>query len=203
MRNRVFAAVLAASLSVGVIGAVPALAKKKKPKPPAPCAAYTPGDQGSGAETTVVTSTATEETPVEVTVAAEPGLMLLGPDDATGGHAYHNIQVDSATPTAGLYVRMEFDNVPPVRDYDIWLNYPDGSNASNAHGFNPAHDSQFSPESDGGHTEANAEQIDGTASADCQGYTLDIGTATGEGGDVTLKMWLGDIQFTPAAPPSR
>ncbi len=190
---------LAACLVLG-LSASPALAKKKKKPKAAPCAAYVPGDQGSGAETVVVTDAATEDAPLEVPISAAMGLMLGFPtDDATGGHEYLNIQVDSNLPTSGLYVRLEFPSSPPVRDYDIWLNYADGTNASNAHGFNPAADSQFSPESDGGHTEASAEQIDGTSSPDCQGYTLDLATSTGEGGDMTLKFWLGDIQFTPGA----
>jgi hypothetical protein len=113
----------------------------------------------------------------------------------------YNIQVDTLSgQETGLYVRLEYDNPVLIRDYDLWLNNPDGSNASNAHGFNADPDGQFSPVSDGGHTETGAEQIDGTATADCQGYTLDVATSSGEGGTFPLKLWLGEIQYRPAGP---
>lgn len=206
--KRLIALALVAGLIGGVAAALPAEAKKKKKRCfagcvilPPPCPAYVPGEAGSGAETAVVTDAATEAAPLEVPITAARGLQLGFPtDDVTAGHVYTNIQVDTFFPQKGLYVRLEFDNAIPLRDYDIWLNYADGTNASNAHGFNPAPDSQLSPASDGGHTEGDAEQIDGTASNDCQGYTLDLSTSTGEGGDMTLKMWLGEVQYTPVAP---
>lgn len=204
MNRRLLCAALIMGLVASMAAAPASAAKKKKPKPPPPCAAYTPGEQGAEAgDPVVVTDTATEEAPLEIEVDVAAGIIILGEDtDAvTGGHSYVNLQVDTSLPETGLYIRFEFNNTPPVRDYDIWLNYADGSNASNAHGFNPAPDSQFSPQSDGGHSETNAEQIDGTHSPDCQGYTLDIATSTGEGGAMTLKAWLGEIQYHPAAPP--
>lgn len=199
MNRRLLATALALGLVASFAVAPGALAAKKKKPKAVPCAAYVPGEQGADAgDTIIVNDVATEEMPLEMEVEAHPGLAPTDPDDPTAGHAFYNIQVDTNLPETGLYVRLEFDNLPPVRDYDLWLNYPDGSNASNAHGFNPAPDSMFSPKSDGGHTETNAEQIDGTHTPDCQGYTLDVATSTGEGGTLTLKMWLGEIQYHPA-----
>lgn len=198
MNRRLLCAALIMGLVASMAAAPASAAKKKKPKPPPPppCAVYTPGEQGAEGEVTVVTDAATEAAPLEMEVEAHPGLALTAPDDPTSGHSYYNVQVDTSLPEAGLFVRLEWSG-PPVRDYDLWLNYADGTNASNAHGFNPDHAGPFSPTSDGGHTEPTAEQIDGTHSADCQGYTLDVATSMAEGGTLTLKMWLGEIQYHP------
>ncbi|MFN2526196.1 MAG: hypothetical protein ABR505_08025 [Actinomycetota bacterium] len=174
--------------------------KKKCPKkgpgdvPVAACAPYTPGEQGGEAETSIVTDAATEEAPVEVTIPTDPGFGIGGtPLEATISHAFHNIQVDSANPTAGLHLVLEFDL---EEDYDLYLNYPDGSEAAHVAGFNPV-----PPLSDGtgsgGHSEMGAEYLDGVSTPDCGGYTLDIANATGLGGDKTLKLWLGEITYTP------
>lgn len=165
--------------------------------PPAPsCAAYVPGEQGAAAETTVVTDAATEEAPLEVTITAPPGV----PEVALG-HVFHNLQVDAAAADAGLYVRYEF---PVYEDHDIYLNYSDGSEAAHAGGFNPAPVPVALGCCDGtgtgGHSEQGAEVLDGVRTADCGGYTLDMASFMSEGGDMTLKLWLGEPQNDPAAP---
>ena len=171
--------------------------KPGKPKPPAAgCAPYVPGEEGAEAETSLVTAAATEEKPVEVTITAPPGV----PEVALG-HVFQNIQVDAAAADAGLYVRYEF---PVYEDHDIYLNYADGSEAAHAGGFNPAPvpvalgccDGTGS----GGHSEQGAEMLDGVRTADCAGYTLDMAAFASEGGEMTLKLWLGEVQNEPAAP---
>jgi hypothetical protein len=176
---------------------------KKKgacPKPPTPapsCPAYVPGEQGAAAPTSIVTAAATEEKPVEVTIAAPAG------DPSAPGQVFQNIQVDAAAAEAGLYVRYEF---PTEEDHDIYLNYADGSEAAHTGGFNPA---PFVPANDvqgtdgtgtGGHSEQGAEVLDGIRSADCAGYTLQMDSYLSMGGDMTLKLWLGEAQNDPAAP---
>ncbi|MGH2820162.1 MAG: hypothetical protein ACRDJ5_05890, partial [Actinomycetota bacterium] len=70
MRSRILrtlALLATATLVVGAFAAGPAEAKKKKKKKV--CAEYVAGDYAGEAETTVVTEAATEEAPIEVTVA--------------------------------------------------------------------------------------------------------------------------------------
>lgn len=171
-------------------------AKKKKPKK---CKAFKPGELGAEAETSKITSKATEDAPVEVTLATEPGFGIGGNAITASNisHVYQNIQVDPKTKKTGLYVRLE---MPHGTDYDIYLMNPDGTEAAHAAGFNPIpHEEIGDGTGTGGHSEETAEQLDGILSKDCQGYTLDIGNATGPGGDVTLKMWLGKATYDPAA----
>lgn len=210
MARRVLPYLLALALVTGMVAVVPATAasnrsdqleqqkkKKKKPKPsptPTVCPAYVPGEQGADLETQVVTDAATAEAPVEVTIPTDPGFGIGGtPLEATISHAFQNIQVDSANPTAGLHLVLEFDL---EEDYDLYLNYADGTEAAHVAGFNP-----IPPLSDGtgsgGHSEMGAEFLEGISTPDCGGYTLDIANATGLGGDKTLKLWLGEIVYTP------
>lgn len=179
-----------------------ACARKKSPEPevpaaPAACPAYVPGEQGAEAQTSVVTETATEEAPLEVTIAAPAGNPVSLPA------SFHNIQVDAPAAEAGLYVRYEF---PVQDDHDIYLNYADGSEAAHAAGFNPA---PFIPNNGvfwtdgtgaGGHSEQGAEVLDGIRTADCSGYTLQMDSFLTQGGDMTLKLWLGEAQNDPAPP---
>lgn len=194
-------AVVAISILVlGAFAAAPAEAKKKKKKPPA-CAAFTPGELGAGGEVTKVTDAATEDKPVEVTLSTAPGLGLSSPDvggdEGQTSHAYTNVQVDSASPGANLYVRVEF---MPSWDYDIFLRSSDGAALAYAAGFNQGMGAGLGDPTgvgldgtgNGGHSEFGAEAIDGYAAADCDGFTLDVSSAGTAGGDVTVKYWLGE-----------
>lgn len=200
--RRVRAAVVVAmsALLVGATLALPAEAQKKKKKKPKPtvavCAAYAPGELGTGAETSIVTDEATAEAPVEVTVPTEAGLGFTSADPGgdTGDvtHAYHNIQVDTALPEAGLYIRVEFT---PLWDYDVFLRDPAGTSVAYVAGFNQAPVGPADGSGHGGHSEMGAEVLEGIRSADCIGYTLDIASAGTPGGDVTVQMWLGEAIY--------
>lgn len=180
-----------------------------KPGKPTPtvvpsCPAYVPGDEGKEAATTVVTDAATAEKPVEVdlTAGAGGGAMPIGgtpvPYDETSS-VYQNIQVDAADPSAGLYVRFEF---PDRHDYDLYLNYPDGSTAANSGDANAAPGEGLGGGSPDGGWEAgsNYEQVMGIATADCAGYTARMVSFLTNGGAVKLKVWLGDVVAEPVAP---
>lgn len=180
--------------------------KPGKPTPPVvpSCPAYVPGDEGKEAATTVVTDAATAEKPVEVdlTAGAGGGAMPIGgtpvPYDETSS-VYQNIQVDAADPSAGLYVRFEF---PDRHDYDLYLNYPDGSTAANSGDANAAPGEGLGGGSPDGGWEAgsNYEQVMGIATADCAGYTARMVSFLTTGGAVKLKVWLGDVVAEPVAP---
>jgi hypothetical protein len=196
---RVVAVAGAAALLVGAFVAAPAEAKKKKKKAAAPaaCAPYSPGAKGAGQPITVVTDAATKDKPVEVTVATDPGLGSSSAegegnsDEVATSHAYTNVQVDSAAAGTGLYVRVEFAQ---QWDYDLWLR--DSSHAAVAYsaGSSPVTTPLTDGTGNGGHTESGSENIDGYYAADCNGFTVDLANATGPGGDVVVKYWLG----TPA-----
>lgn len=203
---RSLALIATASLVLGAFMAVPADAKKKKKKPkkaPA-CAPYVPGENGADAPITIVTDAATAEAPVEVTVSTLEGLGFSSPDGPSGdegatSHAYANVQVDSAASGAGLYARVEF---APTWDYDGFLRTSDGTAVAYSAGFNqfvvPGGDPfGLDGTGNGGHSEQGAEQIDGWATSDCDGFTYDIVSTGTPGGDVTVKFWLGE-----AAPPA-
>lgn len=199
MRNgriiRSLAVVALASLVMGAFMVAPADAKKKKKKPKA-CATYVPGENGADAPITVVTDAATEEAPVEVTVATAEGLGFSSAEGPSGdeghtSHAYANVQVDSAASGAGLYARVEF---APTWDYDAFLRTADGTAVAYSAGFNQVIVPAFGLDGTGhgGHSEQGAEQIDGWTTSDCDGYTYDIVSAGTPGGDVTVKFWLGE-----------
>jgi hypothetical protein len=158
------------------------------------CPAYVPGEAGAEAESVTVTDEATEEAPLEVAVPTGPG---LGAGRNPGGlgafvsHAYRNIQVDTSGTEAGLWIRVESNE---IADYDLYLDRADGSNVAAAGGYAIEQDGD---ESDS-HTEPGAETLTGIKTADCGGYTLDIVGAATAGGSVTLKVWLGEALFTPA-----
>jgi hypothetical protein len=195
------AAVIGASaLVLGAFVAGPAEAKKKKKKKPVPaCAAYTPYEPAAAAPISVVTDAATKDAPVTVTVETAEGLgtsTYETSDGDTGAlvtHAWHNVQVDSAAASAYLYVRLEFAG---HQDYDLYLRNPDGTSDIYSAGGPPYHEFFGSGTGNGGHAEgsptAAAENVDGVAVSDCQGFSVDIVSATTAGGPVTLKYWLGE-----------
>ena len=164
------------------------------------CAAYVPGEQGAEAETLTITDAHTAEAPLEITLEHGIGLggPLVGgvPPDQTS-RAYKNLQVDSDAAETGLFIRYEF---PVYEDHDLYVNYPDGTQAASVGGFNAVSAGPFDGTGSGGHSEQGAEQIDGLRTPDCGGYTVDFSNYLGEGGEYTALVWLGEIQNDPAAP---
>lgn len=179
--------------------------KGPKEEPKAGCAAYEPGENGAEAETLMVTDSATAEEPVTVEFDAGVGMggpvvggVPVPPDGRT--HNYHNVQIDSDSPEVGLYVRLEFTD---RRDYDLYLFYPDGTEATHSGDFNTLHEALSCGGAETGcEGGSNFEQVNGIRTVDCQGWTTDSVAFLTEGGDVTLSLWLGEIQNDPAAPAS-
>jgi hypothetical protein len=179
---------------------LPAEAKKrkKKKKPPA-CAEFVPGGNGAGQPTVVLTDAATEAAPVEQAVTLDPSVADLTQGVTSASYAYFNVQVDSAAPEAGLYALFEF---PDRRDYDLYLRHPDGSEAASSHGFNPvaevSQQNLNNTESNhGGETTAGSEALIGIKTPDCGGWTVEAQNWLGEGGEMTIKLWLGPVQIDP------
>jgi hypothetical protein len=139
----------------------------------------------------VVTDAATEEKPIEVTVTTAAA---ANGEPADTSKQFVNIQVDPAASDTGLWARFEMNE---GEDYDIYLNFSDGTEAASAGGFNPAPQGPLDGTGSGGHSETTAEQLDGIKSSDCQGYTLDMSSFNTPGGDRTLKLWLGEAKYTP------
>lgn len=166
----------------------------QKPSGPPPCPTYAPGEAAAEAETTVLTDAATADAPVTVEIDTAEGLGVGREGDLATfvSHAFHNVQVDTSAAETGLYAGIEFT---PVLDYDLYLDLADGTNIAASAGFmiqgtdgNDA-DSETAP---------GSETILGVKSADCQGYTLDIVSATSPGETITLSLWLGEATYTPA-----
>jgi hypothetical protein len=169
------------ALALSLLGSAPATAKKKKKKA---CPAFVGTAEAAEAELVKVTDAATEEAPIETTVEVPAGT------PAAAGHAYLNVQADPKAKETGLYVRFEF---PSYEDNDLYLLNPDGEEAASAAGFNQTPFGPFDGTGSGGHSEQGAEQIDGFATADCQGYTADFASYMSFGGEMTVKVWLGEV----------
>jgi hypothetical protein len=194
--------IASAALIVGAFIAGPADAKKKKKKP-AVCAAYVPGELGADQPVTVVTDAATAEAPVTVELDTAEGLGFTSPDGASGdegapSHVFTNVQVDSASPQTGLYIRLEF---PDGLEYDLFARLADGSAYAYVAGSN--HTGPLVAEGgldgtgNGGYSEVGAENLEGLSTADCAGYTMDVASAITPGGAVTVKYWLGEATYAP------
>lgn len=214
MTKRTLSVLLTGSLLAAMI-AIPAAdagakKKKKKSKPkPVACAPYVPGEMGAEAETLTVTDAHTADAPLLVPIsldaAVDEGLLEFAGVGETP-HAYFNVQVDSAAPSAGLYVTWEF---PAYRDYDLWAYFADGSGAASSHGFQPLIDTNDLPDdadqsntasNHGGESTATSENLVGITTPDCAGYTVETSTYLGEGGDFEVKVWLGEATTEPGVP---
>ena len=188
MRNsrlvRSLAVMALASLVLGAFVAAPAEAKKKKKG----CAAYQPGEAGTGAPITKVTSANTADAPASVEVEVGPGLGAGRDPEGEGAHvshAYTNLQVDSSAASDALNVRISWPN--PVEDMDVYLDLADGTEVANSAGFGP-----ITSGSDYAHSEVGSETIVAYPVTDCDGYTVDVVGATTAGSAVTVEYWLGE-----------
>ena len=199
--TRTLAVIASAGLLVGAFAGTPAeAAKKKKKKKPAACAAFVPGEAGADKPALVVTDAATEAAPVSQTVTLDmvPAEGAVVPESRD----YFNVQVDSAAAEAGLYGLIEF---PTRRDYDLEFLHPDGSYAARSHDFNtlwtgtPADAETAANGGHGGEATDSSEKIVGIRTSDCGGYTVEVVNWLGEGGELTVKLWLGEIKHDPQA----
>lgn len=212
MNKRVCSIVLALGLVVsGVIAGPATAAKKKKPKKPAACAAYTPGELGADKPTVVLTDAATAEAPVVQKVSLAESVAdadLIGglPDEGplASSHDYFNVQVDTKLASAGLYATFEFAE---HRDYDLWAYFSDGTVAASSHGFQPALGTQGTQAdisntatNHAGESKPDSENLVGVITPDCGGYTIEAANWLGEGGDFEIKLWLGEGVTDAGAP---
>lgn len=199
---RIVSVVGMSALVLGAFVAGPADAKKKKKKKPAVCATFTPGEKGTDKPTVKVTDAATEAAPVvqKVTLAESVGdVDVTGAVSPPGSDAF-NVQVDSAAKEAGLYILFEF---PMRRDYDLEVWHPDGSYAARSHDFNTLYSpdpATYANGGSGGEGTDSYEKIVGLRTSDCGGWTVETINWLGEGGELEVKMWLGDIVNDPQAP---
>lgn len=205
--TRTIAVVAAASLLVGAFVAGPADArkkKKKKRKPPVvvveQCPAYTPGAAAADVPVLQVTDAATAEAPVTVELETAAGLGMgrdaTSPEGQNVSHAYQNLQIDSANPSAGLFARIEFVE---LEDYDLYMDTADGTNVATSAGYMAVSDGDLQNATDNDSTTApGSEQINGYPATDCDGFTLDVVGATTPGDTVVLKLWLAEPQAVPA-----
>ena len=200
MTKRTLAMLVTGSLLAGLIAlpaAEAATKKKRKPKPPS-CATYVPGEAGTDQPLALVTDAATEEAPVVVELEAAPGFSRdpfgLGAWDETSS-VYHNVQVDSAAPEAGLWVRIEFTE---YHDYDLYLLRPDETTAASSGESQPV--AGAGGGTDGGYEGgSNYEMVTGVRTPDCGGLTTQVLSYLTTGGPVTLSYWLGEIKVDPEA----
>jgi hypothetical protein len=170
-------------LLAGALVAAPADAAKR----PKPCKKYD-GGTAKDAPLAKVTDKATAKKPLVVELDGEPGIGVGG-NEATEiliGHTLQNIQVVSKFRLRKLFVRLE---LPFGRDYDLYVLSSAGEEAARAAGFNPQ-PAVYNDTDGGGHTEEEAEQIDGLLTARCTGYTIDVASASAEGNPLVLKFWL-------------
>ena len=199
---RTVAVVGMSALVLGAFVAGPADAKKKKKKP-AVCKTFTPGEKGADKPTIKVTDAATEEAPAVQTVTLAESVAdadLVGTGALQPSTDAFNIQVDSAAKEAGLYILFEF---PTRRDYDLEVWHTDGSYAARSHDFNPLYSPNPDTYSNGGHAgEAtdHSEKIVGLRTSDCGGWTAETVNWLGEGGEMEVTVWLGEIKNDPQAP---
>lgn len=215
--KRFISIAVAGLVAVNVVGALPAhAATKKKPKhkkPPvaAACTPYAPGDFAKGAPLVTVTDAATVDKPLEQKVTldqsvADADVLGLGLSDVSV--QYFNVQVDSAAPNAGLYAHIDF---PQRNDYDLEFQYPDESYAARSHAFNTVNElndqqapvvggTLISETGHGGQATPSSEELVGIDTNDCGGYSVKVSNALGQGGDIMVKLWLGDVKNEPEAP---
>lgn len=193
MRNgriiRSLAVMASAGLVMGAFFAVPAEAKKKKPKG---CAAYAPGEAGAEAPVTQVTSANTADAPASLEVELGAGVGAgRNPEPPPNGegqfvsHAFANLQVDSASASDVLNVRITWTEIP--YDYDVYLDTADGTEVASSAGYGP-----IAGGSDYASSDLGSETIVAYPVSDCEGFTVDVVGATTPGGTVTVDYWLGE-----------
>lgn len=183
---------------------------KKSPKtgkPGAACTSFTPGEAGKEKPTVTVTDAATEDKPLEQTVVLDASVADATQGLTASSHDAFNFVIDSNSPDAGLYALIEF---PARNDYDLNMMYTDGSYAARSHAWNtvielndtplpPVFPNGISKTGHGGASTATSEKLVGIKVDDCSGWTMDVANYLGQGGEMTVKLWLGDANIDPKA----
>jgi len=200
LRNkRTIAVLLTAILVTGLLLGSTADARKRRRKPPV-CKKYNGGVDGKGQKVTLVTDKAKQAKPVTVPIEVAAGVGGTGPDDNEGSlapsHQVMNIQVDSKAKMTGLYAVLEG---PPLRDLDLYISGPDGVAVAYSAGFQaaPVIPGVTDGTGHGGKTTTSTEQVDGLATKDCTGYTVEVWGAGNEPLTATLKFYLGKVLYVP------
>lgn len=196
---RTLAVLASAGLLVGAFVATPAEAARRKKRKPPVCAPMVPAEKAADAEIVKVTDAATAEAPIEVVLTTGPGMGMGRPGSDFNGvptgdaasESFVNVQVDSVAPSAGLYAQITFTE---AWDYDLYLDDSEGTEIAHSAGFF----NQSSAAGAQGASDIGSETIMGLETADCGGYSVDVVGATTPGEDVTLKLWLGEVQAPPA-----
>lgn len=177
--------------------------KTGKPSKAKSCTPIAPATAGAEAPHVTLTDAHNAEAPlvqpVELEQRFDEGLTGATPSSV-------NVTVDTAKKEVGLYATLEF---PTRRDYDLWAYFPGTENeeAASSHGFNPLAETQGindnpdpsnTASNHGGETTASSENLVGILTPDCGGYTVSAYNYFGEGGELELKLWLGDVSYDPA-----
>ena len=193
---------------------------KKSPKPGKPsaaCAPLTPAAAGAEAPSVTLTDAATADKPLVQPLTLEQRFdegipaAIGAPGSSEAAPASVNVLVDTASKgPIGLYATLEF---PERRDYDLFAYWPGTENeeAASSHGFQPLIETQGAPgpadqsntgTNYGGESHVDSENLVGILTPDCGGYTISAYTYLGEGGDMELKLWLGEAKYNPADTPA-
>ena len=202
--TRSLAVVASAAMIFAAFAGTPAEAKKKKKKKAPVCSTFTPGEKGADKPTVVVKDSATEAAPAIQKVTLAPHFFEGAHSATPASYDQFNIQVDTAAKDTGLYALVEF---PARRDVDLNMYHTDGSYSARSHGFQPVlgiHgtiDEEFGNlAGHGGESTDHSEKLVGIRTNDCGGWTLEVANYFGEGGELEVKLWLGEVQNDPQAP---
>jgi hypothetical protein len=194
---RSMAVAASAAIVLSAFVAAPAEARKKKPKPPScPAATYvepaTDSTSRPTPEDTVITVTdaATAEAPIVVEYEHGAALWSTEPQQPIQEDTkWFPIQVDSASPTKGLFVRLDWA-VPSVSDIDLYV-WDGASGEENSHsGATNAVpvNAPFVAETGA----MGYESISGSPVGECMNYLIESRAFMTAGESMTLTIWLGD-----------
>ena len=201
---RTLAVLASLSLLTGAFVAGPATAKKKKKKkkPAAACPAYKALPPGADSESKqkdkvptapliTVTEAATEAKPVEVKLEHGTALWSITQTPIVEDTEFVRLQVQSKTPTTGLYIRQEW-SAPSLSDLDVYLTDKLGEEVAASGSSNVA---PVPVPAGGQDTGAQGfESISGFEALKCGDYVIESRPFTTDGENVTIKVWLGEVK---------
>lgn len=200
---RTLSVLASAALILGAVVAGPADAKKKKkPKPPPPppaCATVTPVEPQSGSEQTAEALEAPMVTVTDAATAEKPHVFeyshgaAIYDEHIQEDTVFFNVQVDSATPDALLFVRLEWAE-GPGSDMDLYL-YDASTGEQVESSGSPNLPVPVGPLPTGQETgwETGAwgyESISDFPVTDCAAFTIESRAYLTAGEDMQAKVWL-------------